>query len=103
MDFVPSSRSSRNQPGLASMDWWILCATRLPERREYTGELGSAPSRRSAEQNPLISSHSQEHTPHKTTRYKGYAREKSAITRFVMCDVCCVTCVILYVFVLRCM
>ena len=81
----------------------ILCATRLPERREYTGELGSAPSRRSAEQNPLISSHSQEHTPHKTTRYKGYAREKSAITRFVMCDVCCVTCVILYVFVLRCM
>ena len=31
----------------------ILCATRLPERREYTGELGSTPSRRSAEQKPV--------------------------------------------------
>ena len=45
--------------------------------------------RRSAEQNPLISSQSREHTPHKNTRYKGYAKGKSASTRFVvMCYVC---------------
>ena len=60
----------------------ILCAIKLSE--------GSAPRRRSAEQNPLIASHSQEHTPHRNTRYKGYTRRKLRQHEVLwQCDVMC--------------